>query len=90
MANSSLTASLQGSLKIKGADAVEMNTVTGEIIGYPNSIDGEYTSLSFDLPPAGSLLLYIPDTKQENLSGQASQQKPEIVSSLSPCEGYKG
>jgi hypothetical protein len=86
LANSSLTASLQGSLKIKGADAVEMNTVSGGLLAYPNSIDGEFTSLSFDLPPAGSLLLYIPDMKHENMPGQASRQKPEIVSSLSPTK----
>jgi len=63
MVNSSLTKPLTGSLNIKGADAVEMNTLTGKIEGYPNSQDGENIKLSFSLPPAGSLLLFIPTMK---------------------------
>jgi hypothetical protein len=86
MVNSSLKESLSGSLKIKGADAVEMNTITGEIKGYPFNQDAENISLSFDLSPAGSLLLYIPNVKQENLSAPASPQKSEILTSVSPVQ----
>jgi hypothetical protein len=86
LANSSLTASLQGSLKIKGADAVEMNTITGEIKAYPFNQDGENISLSIDLPPAGSLLLYITNVKQENLSAPASPKELEMSTSVSPAK----
>ncbi|MBP1667369.1 MAG: hypothetical protein H6Q23_2229, partial [Bacteroidetes bacterium] len=37
LANSSLSEVLSGSLRIKGADAIELNTLTGEINGYPIS-----------------------------------------------------
>jgi hypothetical protein len=86
LANSNLKSSLKGSLRIKGTDAVEMNTLTGEIKGYPDNQDGDYISLSFDLSPAGSLLLYITNVKQENFSPQASPQKLEILTSVSPIK----
>ncbi len=50
LANSSLAASLKGTVKIKGADAIEMNTVTGEITGYPYVQEGTDVNLSIDLP----------------------------------------
>jgi hypothetical protein len=65
LVNSSLEKPLSAYVKVKGADAIEMNTLTGEINGYPNAVDGENITFSCDLPPAGSLLLYIPSVKKE-------------------------
>jgi hypothetical protein len=84
MANSNLTASLKGTVKIKGADAIEMNTVSGEIKGYPNVQEGQNISLNIDLPPAGSLLIYVPEVKQENFSVPSLPQNHEIISSALP------
>jgi hypothetical protein len=84
MANSNLTASLKGTVKIKGADAIEMNTVSGEIKGYPNVQEGQNISLNIDLPPAGSLLIYVPEVKQENFSVPSLPQNREILSSALP------
>jgi len=55
--NSNLEKPLKGSVKATGADAIEMNTLTGEITGYPSVQDGESINLTIELPPAGSLLL---------------------------------
>jgi hypothetical protein len=63
LANSSLAEQLNGSLKTKGKNALEMNTLTGTIDGYPNQQSGEDITLTYSIPPAGSLLLYIPDNK---------------------------
>ncbi len=57
MTNSSLKESFKGTVKIEGADAAEMNTLTGEINSYPSVRDGENLKLTIELPPAGSLLL---------------------------------
>jgi hypothetical protein len=84
MANSNLTASLKGTVKIKGADAIEMNTVSGEIKGYPNVQEGENISLFIDLPPAGSLLIYVPEVKQGNFFVPSLPQNHEILSSALP------
>jgi len=86
MVNSNLTESLKGSVKIEGADAIEMNTLTGEIKGYPDNKEGENVSLSFDLPPAGSLLLFIPEAKQEKLSVPTLPRHFELISAVSPVK----
>jgi hypothetical protein len=75
--NSSLREEVNGSLKVNGKDALEMNTLTGEIYGYPNQLSGEEISLSFSIPPAGSLLLYIPDTKMADYTLQG--KKPNLT-----------
>ncbi len=61
LVNSSLTSTVNGSLKIDGKDALEMNTLSGEIKGYSNQKTGDKVSLTYAIPPAGSLLLFIPD-----------------------------
>ena len=63
LANSSLENSVKGSFTIKGSGAIEMETLTGEIKTYPSESNSNKTSVSFDLSPAGSMLLYIPEGK---------------------------
>jgi hypothetical protein len=83
LANSSLVKTSKGLVKIKGADAIEMNTLSGEITGYSNLQDGEFITFSYDLPPAGSLLLYIPDKKGNNTIPVKSKSY-EVITSASP------
>ncbi|OFY70535.1 MAG: hypothetical protein A2Y71_14530, partial [Bacteroidetes bacterium RBG_13_42_15] len=64
LVNSSMYEYTNGTLKINGADAIELNTISGYVNGYPCSQEGADLKLAFDLPPAGSLLLYIPSAKQ--------------------------
>jgi hypothetical protein len=66
LVNSSLDDYVNGIIKIKGADAIEMNTITGEINGYQCTKEGADLKIAFDIPAAGSLLLYIPSVKQGN------------------------
>jgi hypothetical protein len=68
LANSSLEKQVTGSLRLTGAEAIEMNTLTGDIYGYPYSKEGENLDISFELPPAGSLLLFSPSKKQGTYS----------------------
>ena len=67
LVNSDIDSPLKGSFKTTGVDAIEMNTLTGETYGYPNSQSGREISCSFSLPPAGSLLLFIPKTGNEEV-----------------------
>jgi len=84
LANSSLEKSSKGLVKIKGADVIEMNSLTGEIYGYPNVQDESFVSFSYDLPPAGSLLLYIPGTKIGNFQIPGTSESFEELASASP------
>ncbi|NMC37968.1 MAG: hypothetical protein GYA41_06570, partial [Bacteroidales bacterium] len=79
LANSSLGEPATGSLKIKGAAAIEFNTLSGEISGYPYTEDGGQIRLSFDLPPAGSLLLFISAMKPDGFSAPAMAGNFEVV-----------
>ena len=64
LVNSSLSQQVNGSLQTNGKGALEMNTVSGEVYGYPNQLKGEDIFVSYSIPPAGSLLLFIPDSKK--------------------------
>jgi hypothetical protein len=65
LTNSSLINTVTGSVKILGTDVIELNTLTGEINGYPCANEGKTIALSFSMPPAGSLMLFIPNGKGE-------------------------
>jgi len=68
MVNSDLTSQLTGSLETTGKGAAELNTLTGEIYGYANNEENGRINLTFSLPPAGSLLLFIPNSEPLNYS----------------------
>ena len=82
--NSSLEKTVNGSLKAKGKDAIEMNTFTGEVNGYPVQQSEDKISLSYSIPPAGSLLLFIPDVKQADHTVPSKPLNMNPVQSSSP------
>jgi hypothetical protein len=86
LANSSLTGQATGSLKINGADAAEMNTLTGKISGYANKSAGNEISLAYSIPPAGSLLLFIPGKKTVTYPVQAETKNLTAITSSSPIK----
>jgi hypothetical protein len=83
LVNSSLKEPANGSLNTNGKDAIEMNTFSGELTGYPSQVTGDKISLSFSIPPAGSLLLFIPDIKQNNYPIPDKPLKADTVKSIS-------
>jgi hypothetical protein len=76
--NSSLADSVTGKLSVTGKDAVELNTLTGELSGYANQEEGEKTKINYSLPPAGSLLIFFPNVKTEGYS------KPVVSGNFTP------
>jgi hypothetical protein len=81
LVNSSLKEPLSGSLTANGKDALEMNTLTGEISGYPIVQKGSEVSLNYSIPPAGSLLLFIPSGK---IPGYKAIAKPDKFIAVQP------
>jgi hypothetical protein len=65
LVNSSLEEQASGSFTAKGEAAYELNTLTGLVNGFPWSDDGDEVAIDFTLPPAGSLLLFIPKVYDE-------------------------
>jgi hypothetical protein len=82
--NSSLSEAVNGSLRTKGNSAIELQTLTGKVTGYPNKLNGEEISLSYSIPPAGSLLLFIPEMKQPDYPVPAKPQNLKPVPASSP------
>jgi hypothetical protein len=64
LVNSSIEETAKGSVSLSGKDAIELNTLTGEIFDYPETAEGQHIRVDFDILPAGSLLLYICNKKQ--------------------------
>ncbi len=84
LVNSDLEKDVNGSITSTGKDAVEMNTFTGEISGYPNTITGKNITVQFSLPPAGSLLLYIPSKKMESLPATEMPASSDTIPAIAP------
>ena len=84
LVNSSTASSLSGSFKAKGADVIELNTLSGEIYGYQNKQSENEVIASFSLPPAGSLLLFIPKAVNEDLPVPLKPQNMSPVVSAGP------
>ncbi|MDR2847844.1 MAG: hypothetical protein LBV39_01940 [Bacteroidales bacterium] len=60
LVNSSLEEASKGTVTIGGKDAILLNTLTGEILDYPETQGEKNTiNIDYDIPPAGSLLLYV-------------------------------
>ncbi|MDR1675393.1 MAG: hypothetical protein LBR86_02840, partial [Tannerella sp.] len=64
LSNASLTETARGSVQLKGKDAIELVALTGQMVDCPETGGDGQIEVSYELPPAGSLLLYVFDRKQ--------------------------
>ena len=65
LANSSLDHPAQGSVQMRGNDTLLMDLFTGEIYRYPAQVTDNHVQFEFNIPPAGSQLLFVAKKKQE-------------------------
>jgi alpha-L-rhamnosidase len=84
LVNSSLTEQVNGSLRTRGKGAIELNTLSGEIYGYPNQIVENQVALNYSIPPAGSLLLFITENEKPILPVPEKSQDMNPVQGSSP------
>ena len=59
LVNASLEEPATGTAKVKGKSAMQLDPQTGKIAPFPAAPEGGRAAISFDLPPAGSLLLFV-------------------------------
>jgi hypothetical protein len=81
LSNASMVSPSKGRINIKGKDALLMELTTGQILDYPEQKHEGKISLNFDIPPAGSLMLFISNKKQQEL------QKYQTPDNLSVVKG---
>ena len=75
LVNSSLTETAKGHLSLRGKALVELDAMSGELYACPGSRNGNYCETDFELPPAGSLLLFCSASENGKYPF-----KPQIVS----------
>lgn len=80
LSNASMESASGGRLKVKGKDALLMDLLTGEITDYPEEEQANNISVDFNIPAAGSMLLFIADKKQ---TGFVSHRMPGQAATLS-------
>jgi hypothetical protein len=84
LVNSSLKEQNSGSLTLKGKNAAELNTLSGKIGRYPSTTDNDNITLSWSLPPAGSLLLFVSDKDLSIPEAVKPKSEFKAVESASP------
>ncbi|KAA6300798.1 MAG: hypothetical protein EZS26_003070, partial [Candidatus Ordinivivax streblomastigis] len=84
LVNSSLEETTKGTVTVAGADAIELNTLTGEIRDYPETADKDNIRIDFDVPPAGSLLLYVFNKPQHEFALPVAAGTYTAVKASSP------
>jgi hypothetical protein len=81
LANADLENPLSGSFTTAGVNAIRMNTFTGELTSYPSEMKNGKVTLAYSLPPAGSILLFIPSV---NSYDYPADQKYTSTDTLKP------
>ena len=83
LVNSSLVEWATGSLEIDGKSAEELTLENGERLPYPSKLKNGKLTISFDLPPAGSLLLFSSRSEGNRIEPDIVESKPiEILTSI--------
>jgi hypothetical protein len=72
LSNASMVSPAKGTVYAKGKDVLLMDLATGQISDYPEEQQADKISLSFDIPPAGSLMLFIANSKQQGLKSSSA------------------
>ena len=84
LANTSETEAAKGNIVLNGEDAIELNTLTGELFDYPETSKGKQIEINYELPPVGSLLLYVSNKKVKGLKLKERPTAFTAIASQSP------
>ncbi|HTE11765.1 MAG TPA: hypothetical protein VK645_12350, partial [Chitinophagaceae bacterium] len=75
LTNSSIDKPVQASFYIAGKEALVLNTQTGSITAYPSAKSGNGITIDYNLPEAGSLLLFVADKNSSLNATTAGKEK---------------
>lgn len=73
LVNSSLDETNKGCVYIKGKSAIELNTFTGQFSDYAAPEKDGFITIHYTLPPAGSLLLYVFNEKENICTAKSNE-----------------
>ena len=84
LTNSDLEETASGSFTTSGTGAVNMNTFTGELTSYPSELKDGKVTVTYSLPPAGSILLFIPSGNAVSYPVAERYIKSDTIKSRTP------
>lgn len=85
LVNTSIEAPSRGYLESRrGASAEQWDCHTGRVLPFPFSPEGGYIKVPFELPPCGSLLLFLSTAKAEPVKAAAA--KPSTIAPQGPVQ----
>jgi len=80
LANSSLQEGARVELRLKGRSVSRLDPLTGTVTAYPTQAEGGRLAASAQLPPAGSLLLFVSDSGTPAKSEPPRAEQPVAAS----------
>ncbi|MDD3036554.1 glycosyl hydrolase [Bacteroides sp.] len=86
LVNSSLTESATGRVAIKGKTLMELDAMSGTIYAYPCKADGNHVETEFNLPPAGSLILFSSPSGTNTYKVKPEIANGQVVKAVTPLE----
>ncbi len=84
LSNASMDDYSKGQVTISGKDALLMDLFSGETFDYPEKQQGDRVSIDFNIPPAGSMLFYVADKKQDGLKKYAFETTENTIINTNP------
>lgn len=84
LVNSDLEETCTGTVTLAGKSVIEMNTLSGKICRYESSSEEGNLRISWNMPPAGSLLLFVSDEELEQFSPNKQAAGLQFVEPSSP------
>lgn len=65
LTNASMTDASRGRINMPGKDVLELDLKNGSIVRYAHRTENKDVTIDFNVPPAGSLMLFVADRKME-------------------------
>ncbi|MCD8192946.1 MAG: hypothetical protein LUD74_00020 [Tannerellaceae bacterium] len=86
LVNSSLTETAKGQLSLGVNSMIEIDGMSGEMFAYPCEQQGKHAMTTFELPPAGSLLLFSPLSDTEKYKPRSTPATGKRLSADTPVQ----
>lgn len=84
LVNSSMTDAVTGRVALRGRDLVEADALSGQLYAFPHTADGSCVEAQFNLPPAGSMLLFAPASRTTGHASKPRTADGAVVKAASP------
>lgn len=86
LTNSSLTETAEGKVSIQGTALLEVDATTGDIFTLPHEQADPFVETKFVLPPAGSLVLFCPNSKPNDYPKKQTRSNGTQIKADHPVE----